>query len=52
MNETQVEERHFYAELTHEEYVKLRVNVAQRCITLKDWIASAIREKLEKIKEE
>ena len=52
MNETLAEDRHFIAKLTHAEYIKLRVDVAQRCIALKDWITEAIREKLEKIKEE
>ena len=47
-----VENRHFVAALSDEEYIQIRVDVAQRCIKLKDWIAEAIREKLEKIKEE
>ena len=52
MNEILVEGRHFEAELTREEYIRLRVNVAKRCIRLKDWITEAIQEKLEKVKED
>jgi len=52
MNEVIVVDRHFVAPLSDREYVQVRVNVAQRCMKLKDWVAEAIREKLEKIKEE
>ena len=52
MNEIVVEDRHFMAPLSEEEYIQIRVDVAQRCIKLRDWVAEAIREKLEKIKEE
>ena len=52
MNETQVRNRHFVAPLSYEEYIEVRVDVATRCMKLKDWVAEAIREKLEKIKKE
>ena len=51
MNEI-VQNRHFMAALSNKEYIKVRTDVAQRCMKLKDWVAEAIREKLERIKEE
>ena len=52
MNGEIVVTRNFQADLTNKEYVAVRVNVAKKCMALKDWIAEAIREKLEKIKED
>jgi len=51
MNE-KIKARHFTVPLTWEEFIQLRVDVALKCTKVQDWVAEAIREKLEKIKEE
>lgn len=44
--------RHFVAALTHDEYLKLRIDVAKKGLTLKTWITQAITDKLNKTKED
>jgi len=52
MSVQQVKDRYFVAPLTDEEYMILRTDVAVKGLKLKYWIAQAIKERLEKIKEE
>lgn len=47
MNEI-VKDIHLMAPLTGDEYIQLKVAVAKANTTLKDWVAEAIREKLNK----
>ena len=44
-----VRNRQFWASLTNEEYIQVRVLVAQSCTTLKAWVTEAIQDKLNKI---
>ena len=50
MNETEIKDRHFVVPLTDKDYIELRVQVALTSSTVKDWVAQAIKEKLEKEK--
>ena len=57
MDETVITDWHLVAELSKDEYVRLRIQVAeskgtQKPITLKQYVGQAIREKLDGIKNE
>ncbi len=41
-----VEDRHFVAPLTDEEYTELKVQAAKATIKIKDWVSLAIRKQL------